>query len=55
MQFDEHVCDISHNLNRHGASRGPSAIVELLEPFWYQLTQVILEKRPLTGVVVVVV
>jgi len=30
MQFDEHLCDISHCFNRRGASRGPSAIAELL-------------------------
>ena len=30
MQFDEHLCDISHGFNRHGASRGPSAIAELV-------------------------
>ena len=31
MQFDEHLCDIQHGFNWHGASRGPSAIAELLE------------------------
>ena len=30
MQFDEHLCDISHGFNWHGASRGLSAIAELL-------------------------
>ena len=30
MQFDEHLCDISHGFNWHGASRGPSATAELL-------------------------
>jgi len=30
MQFDEHLCDILHIFNLHGASRGPSAIAELL-------------------------
>jgi len=30
MQFDEHLCDISLGFNWHGASRGPSAIAELL-------------------------
>jgi len=30
MQFDEHLCDIRHGFNWHGASRGPSAIAELL-------------------------
>jgi len=30
MQYDEHLCDISHGFNWHGASRGPSAIAELL-------------------------
>jgi len=25
IQFDEHLCDISHGINWHGASRGPSA------------------------------
>ena len=35
------------NFNWDDASRGPSAIAELLVPFWYRLTQVVLEKRPL--------
>ena len=30
MQFDEHLCDIQHGYNCHDASRGPSAIAELL-------------------------
>ena len=30
MHFDEHLCDISHCFNCHDASRGPSAIAELL-------------------------
>ena len=30
MQFYEHLYDISHGFNWHGASRGPSAIAELL-------------------------
>jgi len=30
MQFDEHLCDIWHGFNCHGASRGPSATAELL-------------------------
>ena len=30
MQFNEHLCDISYFFNWHGASRGPSAIAELL-------------------------
>ena len=29
-QIDEHLCDILHGFNWHGASRGPSAIAELL-------------------------
>ena len=30
MQFNEHLCDISRGFNWHGASRGLSAIAELL-------------------------
>ena len=30
MQFDEYLCHIMHGFNSHGASRGPSAIAELL-------------------------
>ena len=30
MQFDEHLRDISYGFNRHVASRGSSAIAELL-------------------------
>jgi len=30
MQFDEHLCDIWHGFNCHGASRGPSVTAELL-------------------------
>jgi len=30
MRFDEYVCDISHGFNRYGASRGASAIAQLL-------------------------
>jgi len=33
MQFDEHLCDIQHGFNCHGASRGPSAIAALLVAF----------------------
>jgi len=30
MQFDKHLCNISHGFNWHGALHGPSAIAELL-------------------------
>jgi len=30
VQLSEHLCDISHGFNWHGASRGPSAIAALL-------------------------
>jgi len=33
MQFDEHLGDIQHSFNCHGASRGPSAIAELFVAF----------------------
>jgi len=35
------------------ASRGHSAIAELLVPFWYRLTRVVLDKGPLNGCVCV--
>ena len=37
------------------ASRGHSAIAELLVPFWYRLTRVVLDKGPLNGCVCVCV
>jgi len=36
MQFDEHLCNISHGFNWHGVSHGPTAIAELL--VFYRLT-----------------
>ena len=40
------------DFNWHDASRGPSAIAELLVPFWYRLTRVVVPgKGPLNGYV----